>query len=262
MDMFGNSSLLWKKDTYTIHTTYAISPIYEYDIRKANISILRTLGHIDDRQYNYYYNLPKQAREIQIGLLLRDNPEISKALSDGFRMFRQQLFEYNEIQPNEVVAIKKDAIFVTRQLMYTKMSNWVEFVPKGQYSMFLRLGNLECWFTLNQEGPGMDIKGIKDSLLETYDSFFPVILASCLTYVVTNDIKGALQCCKDFIDKYIHLELPISAYREFNRDYCYRIKNSMYKTLIYNGDVRYLDTDHNLMLLGQLKQILTHIYLG
>lgn len=253
---------LWKKDNFTIRKTYAIAPIYEYDIRKANISILRTLGCIDEKQYNYFYNLPKYAREVQIGLLLRDNPDISDALTNGFKTFRQQLFEYNAISNDEVISVKKDAIFVTRQLMYTKMSDWVEFVNKGSYSMFLRLGNLELWFTSTAEGSGLDIKGIKDGLLETYDSYFPMIIVMCLSRVIMGDVKGALDLCKGFIREYTNRELPVSAYREFNRDYSYKIRNSAYKTLLYDGDVSCLDIDHNLMILGQLKQILTFIYLG
>jgi len=253
---------LWKKSNYTIHETFRIEPIYEYDIRKANISILRSLGKITDDQYWYYYNLPKYAREVQIGLLLRDNPDINEALSGGFAHFRQQLFEYNDIQRDEVISIKKDAIFVDRQLMYTKVSNWVEFIEKNCYAMFLRLGYLELWFTYTPQGSGLDIKGIKDSLLETYESFIPVVIVSCLNRLVTGDTVGALNTCKEFIYRYVNYELPISAYREFNRDYSFSIRNSNYKTLIYNGDIRHLDISYNLMVLGQLRQILTHIYIG
>lgn len=75
---------LWAKDSYTIHQTYVLTSCYEYDIKKANISILLNLRLITPELYREFYDMPDKAtREIKIGLMLRDNPEMNRALSNG-----------------------------------------------------------------------------------------------------------------------------------------------------------------------------------
>ena len=72
---------IWDNDSYTAPVDCLINQsIYEYDIKQANISILLESGIIDESKFNYYANLPKIDREISIGLLQRDNPEIAEAL--------------------------------------------------------------------------------------------------------------------------------------------------------------------------------------
>ena len=109
--------------------------IREYDISKANINILSSLNIINEEQYLYYYNLPKNRRAIEVGWLQKDKT-IAKALSNGFIGYRQKFFEANEIEDHEVLSIKKDAIYIINKIpQYCKFDK-VEFIPKNHYTSF------------------------------------------------------------------------------------------------------------------------------
>ena len=45
---------------------------YEYDIRKCNISVLRTLNIIDDDTYKRLYDAPRMERQVFVGKMMRD----------------------------------------------------------------------------------------------------------------------------------------------------------------------------------------------
>ena len=258
-----NRKPLWMKDAYTIHQTYVLTNIYEYDMSKANISILLSLGWITPELYNELYHLSdKKVREVRIGLMLRDNPEMNQALSDGFKEYRRRLFEANGIQDDEVISIKKDAVFVTRPLMYTKFDH-VTFSCKNHYTMFYRLSNLEVWYGEDETGVNLDIKGIKDELLETYDCYFLNMLISIFVPMSHGDIKEALNRLKTAVRAYKSGTVPISAYRELNSGFAYRIRGSRYRAMMLGDEYKSsVDQSYNLMMLGFVKQTLCNLYLG
>ena len=72
-------SKLYNKVNYTAPIDYLISTnIREYDISKANINTLLFFNKISKEQYDYFYNLEKEKRNIIIGNLVRDNEEIKE----------------------------------------------------------------------------------------------------------------------------------------------------------------------------------------
>lgn len=254
---------LWKKDNWTVKESYVINSIYEYDIAKANISILYELGIINDAQYNTLYVADRKYREVKVGLMQKDR-EIAKALSDGFKFFRQKLFEANQIQDDEVISIKKDAVFVTRPLAFTTFGR-VNFKAKNKYGLMIKSGSLEIYYGYDSviQEHILDIKGIRDDKLEAYDSYFAYILISVLYLVSTRSYKDALGTLNSFISQYMALQLPVSAYREFNKIYMYKIKNSTYYCdEVYQEHVHQLDISYNLKLLMYLKVALINMYYG
>ena len=78
------SKHLWERSFYNSNIPYLISvPIREYDISKANISVLRDANVINEEQYQYFYNAPKYIREVAIGKMQGSNPELSKIKNAG-----------------------------------------------------------------------------------------------------------------------------------------------------------------------------------
>ena len=64
---------LYKRTLYTKKVQYIINEIHEYDISKANISILLQGGYISQNEYNMYLQMSKMQREIAIGNLQKDS---------------------------------------------------------------------------------------------------------------------------------------------------------------------------------------------
>ena len=60
---------LYKRTLYTKKVSYLINEIYEYDISKANVSILLESGMITQETYDMFCQMPKYQREVAIGYM-------------------------------------------------------------------------------------------------------------------------------------------------------------------------------------------------
>jgi hypothetical protein len=66
--------MLYERTLYAAPYQYLINRnIQEYDISKANITILLDIGYITKDEYQYLYSLPKQQREVKVGLKMRND---------------------------------------------------------------------------------------------------------------------------------------------------------------------------------------------
>ena len=132
-------SKLYQKVNYTAPIDYLISKnIREYDITKSNINILLFFNKISKEQYDHFYNMDKTERNETIGKIIRDDEELKQAILDGVIEAKRMFFEANNIQDDEVLSIKNDAVFIIdRAMKYTKFGN-IEFVNKNSYTSFYK----------------------------------------------------------------------------------------------------------------------------
>ena len=105
-------SELYKKTNYIVKDPVVQNRIYEYDIRSANVSMLREYGHIQSKILDNLEKMSKEEREITVGNMIRQNKDIYKIISTGIRKSREKLFRENLIQSSEVLSIKNDAVFI------------------------------------------------------------------------------------------------------------------------------------------------------
>ena len=86
--MNNNVSSIVSKLSYFTPSRYISGRIVEYDIKSANITMLKVANVISEETYQYLQSLPKMSREIEIGLLIRSNPNIFKAISSGIEKYK------------------------------------------------------------------------------------------------------------------------------------------------------------------------------
>lgn len=261
-------SELWKNKNYLSDIPYLISHhIYEYDMTKANINVLLWLGEIDKDYYDKLKAMPRQDRQVEIGYLLKYNAGLQDKLSDGIQHFRKLLFEENDLEDIDILAIKNDAVYViSKKLSNTKFDN-VEFVLKNHYTTYIRLArHIEVYFESNIiEGTvQLDIKGISDIKLELHHKYMATILADVIYYIETGDINSGLTYLSDIYNKYIDKQLDPGYYRNFDTESCYTIvANGSYYSVPYcNSKEMFmsLDISCNLDILRTLYGYLTNIY--
>ena len=99
-------SELYKKTNYIVKDPVVQNRIYEYDIRSANVSMLREYGHIQSKILDNLEKMSKEEREITVGNMIRQNKDVYKIISTGIRKSREKLFRENLIQSSEVLSIK------------------------------------------------------------------------------------------------------------------------------------------------------------
>lgn len=252
--------------------------IREYDIQKANITVLLSLGLINTKSYDTLYYMDKSHRESTIGRWIRDEKEshinkrsiTEEMIKFGISEAKRLLFEANHIKDEEVLRIANDSVLVYRPLPLENTSfilntdNQVAttFLCKGEFTLFVKLAKTVILF--NSQTGNVEAKGINDSKLLLHQDFLSII-CQLLYYKELGDSKVALMNYHNFYNQYINRLLPISFYREFNAESGYRLLSSgnKYASKYYGllmppdgFDINKLDISYNLYVLRDLYAIL------
>lgn len=135
---------LYEKDLYVNKDIECIidTPIIEYDIKQAGYNLTKYYKLLPEDKIKELSSLSKENKRIKLGLFQRNNDVFKESLKKAFVNIRKEFFEANNIYPEEVISIKKDALFITRQLQNTEFGN-VEFVKKNKYTSYYNLNKLE-----------------------------------------------------------------------------------------------------------------------
>lgn len=217
-------SELYKKTNYLSERPIVIDRIYEYDIRSANTSALRASGKIDESILTMLEGLNKQAREEAIGKMIRRDKArvIWPLISKGIKSAREQLFRYNQLQDDNILSIKNDAVFVIgRKLKYTKFGPF-EFRAKHQYAAYMLIEKVEIYY--DQKNQSLSIKGVRDEVVNHPDHQNGMIkfLIKVFRYLVMDQRDELRRYLITFVHNYKAMELPYQYYRELNGNNIYR----------------------------------------
>ena len=223
-------------------------------MKSANTSIAREFGLLPEKRIKELENLPKKDREIAVGLILRDNPGYSEKQKLGFIAARKLFFTQNEILDEEVVAIKRDAIFVMRYVNNEQVTDNIDFRMKNVYSSFINLGkNIEIYY--NQEG--LDIKGIDDEIYkERHSEYFGMFLYSLIRRIESSERNSYLTYLRMMFDMYKHRQLDSGYYREFNAKSQFHYLDGSYANEEYIEDLNAVDISCNLNIILKLMTML------
>lgn len=259
------NSELYKKINYSSDISYIISRyIREYDISKANINILYSLNLINQDEYNYLYSANRMERQIRIGLLQQQYPEISKALKQGIIDAKEKFFTCNNIQDNEVLCIKNDAVYLIDKIAQDNTFGLVEFKNKNTYTSYYKIpyNNIELYYYLDvvNNVEKLDIKGINKESALLHENYFIEFLKVLFCSSETEPIEDTISLLVTFYNNYLNLNLDINYYREFNSQSLIRLKkmSQLYTfkaNFLNDKDKKYIDISYNLNILRYLHQI-------
>ena len=107
---------LYKSDTFINDNIFYLfnKTIYEYDMKSAGYNLSRAYKLLPESKLEELGRLKKERRSIEIGNIQRVNPEYKERLKLAFEEARRMFFEANDLQQNDIISIKKDAIFTTK----------------------------------------------------------------------------------------------------------------------------------------------------
>jgi len=86
--------------------------IYEYDIHSADINLCRYYNILPKETIEKISNLDKMRRVVKIGKLQKEK-EFRDKLKKAFEDIRKEFYDSNKLDINDILAVKKDAIFTT-----------------------------------------------------------------------------------------------------------------------------------------------------
>lgn len=261
---------LWDKFRYKAPIRCLIdTQIREYDITKANISILRDQGLIDESVYQELFHAEKLSREIFIGNLIGNNPNFSTALSEGIKQAKKKFLELNEIQDEEVLEIDNDAIFILggRSVQYQQVSSKVFFRLDKIYTSFYEVSDIRYYYFLDriQGIEELTPKGLGSTGRSLHARFMLDFLKELFYTAQIDGIMSAIKLLTGFYKNYISKKLDIEFYRELNAQSRFSIlpfsENFEYKTDMITSTLRgYINTSFNENVLREFNRLLFYEY--
>lgn len=271
MNLLEESINIVEQVNYLAPPRYISGRIVEYDIKSANISTLRQTGTISEEYYQYLSRLPKNKREIQIGLDIKSNPDLYTTIKQTIRESKIEFVKANNIDPFNIVRVANDAVYINAplDLQYTKFGEYIEFKQKSISNIYLKLDNVIIFSKFLPDGNAdVDIKGIGDNMILHQNTMVSIIVTA-ISLCEHAGTQQALRYVSQVIEDYLHFNLPVGFYREFDSNSCYRLLYSMKtNTLdipfglsdVSENDKYNLDISYNLYILRELWSILLELY--
>ena len=264
------SSDLYKQINYTAPVNYFSGYIVEYDLSKANISALLSRGIIDSAKYEFLKNSDKQFREVYIGNLIRENNNIYKEIQAGIIQAKKTFVEINNIEDDEILEIRNDAIFVlTDRPMEQQVSDHYFFAKKSIFTFFFRFYfNNEFFYRYDNstDSDVIEVKGIKDDKLILHQNYMLKFLADTVYSIERSDIEEVIDSYNEFYINYLNKQLDVGFYREFNSQSGFRIParigdiTSFILPSVEEHQKYSIDINYNLRILRDLFKVINSIY--
>lgn len=261
--------LLWDKFHYRANINCLTdTSIRSYDIRKANISILREANHISEEEYQWLYNADRMTRQVYIGKLLGRKPELSAALADGIKAAKKKFFEMNNLEDSEILEIDNDAIYVIgrRPIRFQQVSPYVFFKLEEEYTAYYRLKKISYFYSYNHitRTENLRAKGLGESGTALHEPFMLDFLKELFKTAQMSGYGKAIQLLAIFYKNYITRSLPIEYYRELNSQSMYTITidgNSYSTDITMRNYINIVDISYNENILRELNKLLSILYL-
>lgn len=258
-----------EKQNYLTPSRYLSGRIVEYDIKSANISVLRDQDIITEEDYQYLKNLPKINREIEIGLREKAEPSLYTDIQKGIKDAKRCLANFNQLEDDQIVRIANDAVYINSNidLEYTRFGEYVEFKQKSEFDVYCNLCGILIFCRFLDDGNiDVDIKGIGNNMI-LHQDYMVYTIVSTIALLERSGVEDAISYLSEICEQYVNRMLPVGYYREFNSNSIFRMPyNSEFGfgdfgiTNINEADKHILDINYNYTILRELWSILVEIY--
>jgi len=244
------SSILHERTLYTNKAIQYIAGegVIEYDIRSAGFNICKQFGLLPEEKIRELEELDKKERHVAIGKLQREDKTLSEKLKEGFAKCREAFFRYNNVTDDDILSIKKDAIFIIgKRYEHLRFGKYIEFVPKHTFHSYIYLN--DCEFYIGEDE--LACKGIKDELLPLHRDYMLDLITEYVNLLRLSNTSKQLEFIKEVAVAYRNKKLESGYYRELNNQSLFRpiariaiMENTLGYT-DFNLDLKYLDISYN-----------------
>jgi len=225
---------LYKRTNYTDSSISFIenTNIIEYDMKNAGMNILRTLGYVSNDSkavlnYDDLINMKKIDRVITIGKALRNNPKMNEDLENGFEECRRIFMESNNINKDDILSIKKDAIYVIeKHANNLRINDYIRFEKKNQYDTYISLMEKEHYININEDI--IDVKGYSKETIEHHKDYLFKFLLDVVKMNRDMDKIDVAEALTIFKHKYVTRSLDKGYYKSLaDNKYMVEFTNSI-----------------------------------
>lgn len=210
--------------------------IVEYDMQRAGISLIKKYGILPIEEIQKLEALEKKEQNVAIGKLQGRDREFTKKFNQAFRDARQLFFEANDLNVDNVLSIKRDAIYTVKECFNTDFGE-LKFIDKNRYTSYYLFDKYEYYYF----GNGIDVKGISEEKLEAHSEYFLMSLYNFMKMMESGSKKTTIEFIKQFSHLYKTKQLAKEFYRELNEQSLYRLFEKFNGGVVGSTDIDKLD---------------------
>jgi len=219
-------------------------PVFEYDITSAGLSVIKEKKLLDQSIISELEELPKYERNVRIGMLGRTDKDLMEGIDSGLKVAIKRFCKYNDIKEEDIIAIKRDAIFTMRAASRLIVSDHISFRLDHEFSSYINLNRIEFYYSNSDDS--LTVRGISKSVIEKHQDYFLDFIKNIIRSCETFDKDKFLVFLDSQRKKYIDYRLDINCYREFNYNNKFKLEDRLSGNLLmtenYNED---LDISYN-----------------
>lgn len=248
---------LWTKDNWSnSNIMYTFNrQIIEYDMKSAGLNLIREFQLLPPEIIGKLEAIKdKDVRNKKIGLLERTDKVLVENKKQAFVQARRQFIEQNKLERDDIIDIKKDAIFTLKSCPAQKFGNYIEFRPKNLYSSFMRVGKRKM--ELFYAGDRIDVKGISDELVPLHTDGMLKFFHTFFRMMETSERSSTMRFIRGTIDNYKKRDLPLAYYRQFNNKSSFLTNNGEEYMDYWEDSIDELNIDYNYFIITNLAKIL------
>ena len=186
--------------------------ISEYDIRSAGFTVIKSKRLLPQEELDMLDKMEKHERNVWIGKRILKYPKISEEIINTLAQVRKDFVVLNGIREDEILSIKKDAIFLIKKVPDTLKVGDFEFRPKATYSSYLYVNQKEFYYSSGNDT--MDVKGIPEEAKAQQEKFLLRDLRKILSMGEKLTADQMFTFLKQYRSKYLGRQLEHGTYRD------------------------------------------------
>lgn len=193
--------------------------ITEWDIKSAGLSVLKFKKLLPDELLEELTNMDKHERTVKEGLLQKQRPKLAEEIIETLSQARQAFVLINSIKPENILSIKKDALFLINENPKNNIiKEYFNFRKKSVYTSYILLGDKKEFY-YNSNINILDIKGFNNEGSEKQQEYLWRDIKNLLKSWEKNPDSINFELLKSYRSKYLNRELPLETYREVETGY-------------------------------------------
>lgn len=209
---------------YTADVGVFLGQITEVDMASAGLTVIRAEGLLPAAVLARVEALPKSQQSVAIGKLSRlpAFQGLANAVTRGIQQRVAALLQENDIGPDRVLSVKRDAVFVTGPSpSRLTLPDGTVFKIKGSYTSFAKLGTVELYGVPRRAFA--DLKGIPPEKRALHREYTVRFVLDVLGLLERGSAGEAAHTVQAFRRDYCARKLPAGFYREFNAASCFAV---------------------------------------
>jgi len=239
------------------------STIQEWDIKSAHLQALKIIFGESDPKVIRLSNLSKEARNIEIGKMMINNPDFVKEIQRLLFLFKKEFLSQNNIKIRNIVETTKDSIILTNKIPTKTKINIsgvnIDFVNKeGLYSSYIRFTKGKSIFFDNITR-NYRIKGLNQNIVQSSTFVKKCIIPLLITLesAISMGQIRALKSLKSHRLAYVEND-DKTIYRQLdhNNQYLYLLNNEVIESseLIKKNEINMITSPNYINYMMPLMQ--------